>query len=336
MEPDEPSIVDSTAALASLYQAPLSAFVARRGALVAQLRRSGHRDVADRIGGAAKPARAPFLVNQVYWRDRAAYDAVLEAGTAARVAQQARLLGDATAGLAGILEARDRAIAAAVSSAEAMAREDALSMSDALRGQVRATFEALAVHGLEGRLPHGHLTHEVELPGLAALAGLTLPHPAPDPVRRFEVVARRPVEPPVPVSPAQPDPRIVAAERDLETLVARAGEADRRVEELERALTAAEDVLSRAEAAAAEANRQAEQARQAVARGVEARDRARVAAGSAGRERDAAARRLRALRDSLPDRPSGDAGRDGSKGGPPQEPAPTGGRRSPARQRPRR
>ena len=57
----------------------------------------------------------------------------------------------------------------------------------------RESFEALAAHGLESRLAHGHLVADVDLPGLAAFAGLILPAtPPPTTVRRFEVVSRRP------------------------------------------------------------------------------------------------------------------------------------------------
>ena len=106
---DDPSFVDSTAALASLYQAPFAEFIARRSALVSQLKRSGHKDVAARIAAAPKPSRAAYLVNQVYWRAQPTYDALLDTGTAARAAQQARLLGDAASDVGETLRARDLA-----------------------------------------------------------------------------------------------------------------------------------------------------------------------------------------------------------------------------------
>lgn len=265
--PDEAPFVDSTAALASLYQAPFAEFIARRTALVAQLKRSGHKDVAASIAAAAKPSRAAYLVNQVCWRARATYDAVLEAGTAARAAQQARLLGDASTDLSDTLRLRDDAMRAAVTTALAVAQEDGQAASESIAAQVRASFEALAAHGLESRLPHGHLVADVALPGMAAFAGLILPTAtAVAPVRRFEVVARRPSEtirePELPV----PDPRIAEAEGLVEQLSERRAAAVDRLEELHRSTAAAHDVATAAEAAAAEAAMKAAEARQAVER----------------------------------------------------------------------
>ncbi|MBA2353147.1 MAG: hypothetical protein H0V80_00615, partial [Acidobacteria bacterium] len=76
--PDDNGIIDSTAALASLYQRAFAEFIPTRTVLVRQLQRSGHKDVAARIASATKPTRAAWLVNQVFWRQRALYDAVLE------------------------------------------------------------------------------------------------------------------------------------------------------------------------------------------------------------------------------------------------------------------
>ena len=219
-DPAEAGIVDTSAALASLYQAPLGEFVARRTSLVAQLKKSGHKDVAVRLAGATKPSRAAYLVNQVFWRCRDVYDGVLEAGSAARAAQQARLLGDGGRDLGGTLHLRDRAVDDAVAEAERIAATEGLGAGGAVATQVRASFEALAAHGREGRLPHGQLVEDVELPGLGAFAGLVLPAaPEPPPTRQFQVVRR--TEPPAPPAAPAPDPRVEAAERRLSEARAR-------------------------------------------------------------------------------------------------------------------
>ena len=266
---DEPPFVDSTAALASLYQSPLADFITSRSALVSQLKRSGHKDVAARIAAAGKPSRAAHLVNQVYWRSRDIYDAVLEAGTTAHAAQQARLLGDSGRDLAETLRARDEAVRTAVRRAERIGADEGTPASEAIVAQVRETFDALAAHGLDARLPHGHLTADVALPGLAALAGLVLPAAAePGPVRRFEVVARR-AEPdadtdPPPVAP--PDPRLLEAAARVDELDERRAAAAERLDEIGQTATAAVEVASDAERAAEEAARAAADARRAADR----------------------------------------------------------------------
>lgn len=267
--PQEQSFVDSTATLASLYQSPLAEFTARRAAVVAQLKRSGHKDVAVRIAAAGKPSRAAHLVNQVFWQARAVYDAVLDAGTAARAAQQARLLGDAAIDLNETLRDRDDAVRAAVQAALGVAAVEGQGASDAVSGQLRASFEALAAHGLEGRLAHGHFTTDVALPGMAAFAGLVLPASSdvPNPVRRFEVVARRSEPAGASESVAvAPDPRIAEAEASVERLRERRAGASDRVEALRRSTAAAQEVATTAEQAAADAARKAVEARHAVER----------------------------------------------------------------------
>ena len=261
--PADAAFVDSSAALASLYQAPLSEFVSRRAALVSQLKKSGHKDVAARLATAPKPSRAAYLLNQVYWRARAVYDDVLEAGSAARAAQQARLLGDEGHDLAATLQARDIAVAAAHAEAERIAVDEGLGASDSIAAQVRASFEALAAHGREGRLAHGHLVSDVELPGLAALAGLVLPASSPPP-RQFQVVARRaepaPAEPP-------PDPRREAAARRAADAQARERAATDRAAELQRTLESVRAQVTDAEAAVADATRRLGEARRHLEKG---------------------------------------------------------------------
>ena len=270
---DDGGIVDTTAALASLYQAPFADFISSRSALVAQLKRSGHKEVAARLAGATKPTRAAWLVNQVYWRDRKTYDAVLDAGTAARAAQQARLLGQGDADLSETIARRDAAVRAAVLRAEAMAKEDGGAASEAIVAQVRGSFEAIAAHGADGRLAHGHLTTDVEQPGLAAFAGLVLPEAPAPPVRRFEVVARGTrTETPPPGETVPPDPRVVAAEARVGELTEREAAARERTAELERGLAAAQERLTAAEAAAAVAARELGAAQEAVEGGLRARD----------------------------------------------------------------
>lgn len=262
--PADTGIVDSSAALASLYQAPFAEFVPRRSALVAQLKKSGHKEVAARLATAAKPSRAAYLLNQVFWRARSTYEGLLDAGSAARAAQQARLLGETGQDLTASLHLRDAAVDSAVAEAERIAAEEGLAASEAITAQVRASFEALAAHGREGRLPHGQLVSDVELPGLAALAGLVLPASA-APSRQFQVVARR--AEPAPSAPAAPDPRVIEAEARVEDLRERERSATERVDELARSVAACRTQVEEAEAALTAATRRLEQARQTVSQG---------------------------------------------------------------------
>lgn len=304
--PEEPPFVDSTAVLSSLYQAPLAEFVTRRTQLVSQLKRSGHKDVAARIASAAKPSRAAYLVNQVFWRARAIYDAVLEAGTAARAAQQARLLGDQSTDLNEVIRERDVAIRAAIDHALTVADREGQAASDAVAAQLRASFEALAAHGLEGRLAHGHLVEDVALPGLGAFAGLILPSTPSmaEPVRRFEVVARRAMPEPSPLAELPPpDPRVVETEALLARLREQQTDVSGRLDELRRGAAAAEEVAVAAERAAAEAARTAADARRSVERAQASREAVERDLARVNAELEAAQLRMRELSSAEPPSP---------------------------------
>lgn len=280
-------IIDSTAAIASLYQAPLGAFVAERDALSRELQTSGHRDVAARVRAAAKPTRTAWLINQAYWRHREAYDALLESGEAARAAQQARLFGDEGSDLIEILGRRDAQVRVMLDRAAAIARADGMPMTAALKAQVRASLEAIAAHGPEARLAHGQLTTEVGLPGLAALSGMVLPAAAADPsTRRLELVSSRgDLEAQGTGRREPPDPRCVEAEAALARARQHETELGERLHEVTRGEAAAAAVLASADAALAEATREAE-----VARAHRERAEATRAAVSQDLERAAAVR----------------------------------------------
>ena len=297
----EPGFVDSTAVFASLYQGEPESFIARRRLLAADLKRRGHLELAGRIAVAAKPSRVAALMNDVYWQHRERYDAVLEAGTAARSAQQARLLGDVSADVAGALRLRERAVSAAVAAAVGARAPDGPDTSPAIVARVREGFEALAAQGREARLPHGQLVEPVPLPGLAALAGLTLPPEAPPGVvapRRLAIVARR-AESEDAAAPSTPDTRLVEAEAQVAGLRERAAATAERLDGLRRALASAEEIAVNAERQAAAAARTAETARKTATT---------AAAGLAGVEAEAlraagqladAERQLEALRRDL-------------------------------------
>src|SRR5688500_7450960 len=74
-----------------LYQLPLDEFTAARNALA--------KDAGDRaaeVKKLEKPNLAAWTVNQLYWRDRKAYDAVTRAAEKMRGAYKQMLAGKAT------------------------------------------------------------------------------------------------------------------------------------------------------------------------------------------------------------------------------------------------
>src|SRR5262245_42790331 len=70
-------------ALQQLYQAPLASFLAERKRLAAELRALDDEAGAAEIAKHAKPVRSVWVVNQLYWTARDAFDALL--ATAAHI-----------------------------------------------------------------------------------------------------------------------------------------------------------------------------------------------------------------------------------------------------------
>src|SRR6185295_13194812 len=100
-----------------LYHLAPEEFTAARNALAKGLDRAD----AERVRGLAKPSLAAWAVNQLYWRDRAAYEDVVRSVRALRAAHE-RIMGGGKADLAELIADRRSAIKAA----ENLARETIL------------------------------------------------------------------------------------------------------------------------------------------------------------------------------------------------------------------
>jgi hypothetical protein len=84
---------DLDAALAGLYQRPLSEFVAARDQLARQLRAVGDRDAARQVAGLRRPSISAWAANQLAHAAPHAMAELLDAGAALQQAQQAALAG---------------------------------------------------------------------------------------------------------------------------------------------------------------------------------------------------------------------------------------------------
>jgi hypothetical protein len=94
----------------ALFQLPLPEFTAARNALASRLRKSGRAGDAETVKGLQKPPVSAWTVNQLFWKHRAAFEKLLEAGQKFRTAQAAQLNGRGT-DIRGPLEARREALA---------------------------------------------------------------------------------------------------------------------------------------------------------------------------------------------------------------------------------
>src|SRR5262245_52086709 len=154
----------------NLYRAALSEFVGARTALAKTL--SGAD--AQRVKKLPKPTVVPWAVNQLYWRDRRAWDQLIAAGEQLRKAQVAALEGR-KADIRAATDAHRRAVTDATAKAERLAAADGLKPGADL---LMRTFEALSLRPESGEAP-GRLTRPLQPSGFEALAGVKVAATAP-------------------------------------------------------------------------------------------------------------------------------------------------------------
>jgi hypothetical protein len=290
----------------ALYQAPLDAFTAARNALAATLRAAKRRDEAEQVKALAKPGATAWAVNQVWWRDPAALDELLEAGKAEREAQAARARGRAVDVRAAAAR-RERAVAAVVEAAVRMLGKPGGAADTRFR--VAGTVEALASSGLPHDVAPGRLTRDLQSTGLEALGaasgalGPAPPDPPGRPVAVPSPAAAGPAASPTPAAPRASERR--QAER-LADLTARLQSQQAIVETSTReasALNASlEEARAGAEKAAARAVQLEEQldaARTALGEARRTFNDAMRAASEADMRRARAARELNKLQDEI-------------------------------------
>jgi hypothetical protein len=159
----------------ALFRLPLEQFTAARNALAKRLKSAGRAEAATRVGELPKPPLSAWVVNQMYWRHRKAFDELLTAGDRLRRAQATSLHAAGSTGgrLRDALDARRAALAEVAKRAAALLEAAGRAASPDVGRRVTATLDALATYGRAPGAPRpGRLTGDVEAPGIEALASL--------------------------------------------------------------------------------------------------------------------------------------------------------------------
>ena len=270
-----------------LYQLAPDEFTAARNALA----KDAGAD-APEVKRLTKPAIPAWAVNQLYWKRREVYDALIDASKELRQVHKAVLAGKrADLRVAG--KVHDEALETASKAALSMLQDGGHPAADATRQAILTTLRALPSDE-----PAGRLTKPLQPGGFEMLAGLSIGGGQKAAVREKEAPA-----------PAKPVARVASvgkekiAARELTPAEKRAhAEALSRAREAatkaERELRAAEHTAQREEFEAARAAREAEKAerqidvaREAVESAQQELKAAQAAAATAARARDAAERR---------------------------------------------
>jgi hypothetical protein len=146
-----------------LYQGPLEDFTAARNALAKQAGKD-----APLIRALAKPSVPAWAVNQLYWRDRHTWDALVAAADNARAVNRAVLAGK-SGDVRSANQVHEEAVESAFKATLALLSASGHPVTDPTRQAISMTLRALP-----GSEPAGRLTKPLQPGGFDALAGLTV------------------------------------------------------------------------------------------------------------------------------------------------------------------
>lgn len=285
----------------ALFQLPLGEFTAARNSLAAKLKKAGHRAEAEAVKALPKPSISAWVVNQLYWRQRKAFDRLMASGEQFRQAQASQLAGK-SAQVRGPLDARREALSELSRlAATTLTAATHQPTPDTMR-RVTTTLEALSTYGNTPTAPvAGRLTDDVDPPGFETLAAL-VPSVGGGPLKgdsRSTVLRFQQKAPQKPAS--KPDGGTQASRLEQERAARQAAvkAAERELREAKTAVEKAESALRKAAASARAAEEARTEAEQRLERATEdatqAKQAARRMAGEAEEAAQAVADAERAL-----------------------------------------
>ena len=159
-----------------LFQLPLDEFTAARNTLAAALKKAGRDPLAAEVKALAKPPLSAWVVNQLYWRHRKAFDALIDAGERFRKAQASQLRSASSTKAADMKapsDARGDALSSLTKRAAQILEASGHPGTPDVQRRMTSTLEALASYGRAGGAPPaGYLTDDVQPPGFEVLASL--------------------------------------------------------------------------------------------------------------------------------------------------------------------
>jgi len=156
----------------ALFQLALPEFTAARNALASRLQKAGDKEAAATVKSLAKPPVSAWVVNQLYWRNREAFDRLLTAGARLRQAQASQLAGHKT-NLRELLTTHRETLTELSKQAAALLSQSGHQPSPDIMRRVTMTLEGLAAQGLlEGAPAAGRLTADVDPPGFETISAL--------------------------------------------------------------------------------------------------------------------------------------------------------------------
>jgi hypothetical protein len=267
------TLVPTAAEIDSLYQLPLDQFTPERNALA---KRAGKADPS--IKALEKPNIAAWAVNQLYWRERGTYDALIGAAEALR-AEHRNLLAGKSSDVRTAERAHRDAVRAATERIKSLLGGAEQAATPATLNAVSETLAALPADVHPGRL-----TKPLKPMGFEALSDV--------PARPLSALSAKPTARTLTAvpSPAERKQEEAAAKRAAEAAAREeAREKERLIAEMKKAKAAHE----KAAAAVAKAEAEVDQLERALADARKTRDRLQTDATLAKNEYAHAARKVR-------------------------------------------
>lgn len=266
-----------------LYQLPLDEFTAARNLLA--------KEGGAEVRGLAKPPLPAWAVNQLYWKDRATYDALIRASEEMRRTHKSVLAGKG-GDLRAAGKAHDEALDAALKATLSRLEQSGHPVTDATRQGIATTLRALPSDE-----PSGRLTRTLQPGGFEMLAGfsiagagraITAPAPKASTSAGRAAATKTKDQPKTEKeTPAQKAARAKALAKARDAVAA----ATRELRQAEHAAQREEFEAARAVRDAEKAERQAAEARAAFEEARAALEEAEAAIPAATRAREAASRR---------------------------------------------
>lgn len=141
------------AAVETLFRAALSEFVAERKRLAAELKAAGDKEPAAKLGQLTRPSVSAWAVNQLWWHERAAFEALLQAAALVKS-------GDRDAS-----KQHREALAELRQRAAALLEQAGNAASEGTLRRIVTTLSALAAAGGFAPDPNGALVADRDPPG---------------------------------------------------------------------------------------------------------------------------------------------------------------------------
>src|SRR5436190_5956222 len=155
----------------ALFSLPLAEFTAARNALAKELKHFHREADAETVKALTKPSVSAWAVNQLYWKHRNAFNALLDAGARLGKAHAAQLAGK-TADLRTAATTRREALTRLLQLADELLKDGGHGSTPETMRRIQTTLETLSTSSATSEDRLGRLTEDIGPVGFESLAAL--------------------------------------------------------------------------------------------------------------------------------------------------------------------